>query len=130
MPDGGRLLATASTAGLHGEPAVAAYSASKAGLIAVVRTLAIELAPLGITCAAVAPGQVETGMSLGDVETSAALAGRPAADLLAEHLARRVPAGRMGTPDEVAALFAFLASDEAEFINGEIVRIDGGELAG
>jgi NAD(P)-dependent dehydrogenase (short-subunit alcohol dehydrogenase family) len=56
--------------------------------------------------------------------------GRPAPELLEEHLERHVPARRLGTPEEVAALFAFLASDAAGFITGEVIRIDGGELAG
>jgi NAD(P)-dependent dehydrogenase (short-subunit alcohol dehydrogenase family) len=128
MPRGGRLLATASIAGLHGEPSAAAYCASKAGVVALVRTLAIELGP-EITVNAVAPGQVETPMSLGDLEEVGRRAGRPAEELLREHLERRVPARRMGHPQEVAALLAFLASDAAAFMNGEVVRIDGGEGA-
>ena len=127
---GGRLLATASIAGLHGEPGSAAYCASKAGVIGLIKTLAIELAPLGITANAVAPGQIDTAMNARDLETVGSRSGRTAASLLQEHLDRRVPAGRLGTPDEVAALFAFLASDAAAFINGEVLRIDGGELAG
>jgi NAD(P)-dependent dehydrogenase (short-subunit alcohol dehydrogenase family) len=129
MPRGGRLLATASVAGLHGEPAASAYSASKAGVIALVRTLAIELGP-DITVNAVAPGQIETSMSLSDLDEVALRVGRPAAELLQDHLDRRVPARRMGTPDEVASMFAYLASPEAGFVNGEVIRVDGGELAG
>jgi NAD(P)-dependent dehydrogenase (short-subunit alcohol dehydrogenase family) len=129
MPRGGRLLATASIAGLHGEPAASAYCASKAGVIALVRTLAIELAPYGITVNAVAPGQIETDMNRRDLERVARDQGRSPEALLREHLERRVPAGRMGTPEEVAALFAFLAGPDAGFITGEVIRIDGGELA-
>lgn len=129
MPRGGRLLATASIAGLHGEASAAAYCASKAGVVALVKTLSIELGP-HITVAGVAPGQVETGMSLGDLDDVAKRVGRPADELLRDHLERRVPARRMGTPDEIAAVFGFLASDQARFINGECVVIDGGELAG
>jgi len=129
MPRGGRLLATASIAGLHGEASAAAYCASKAGVVALVKTLSIELGP-HITVAGVAPGQVETGMSLGDLDDVAKRMGRPADELLRDHLERRVPARRMGTPDEIAAVFGFLASDQARFINGECVVIDGGELAG
>jgi 3-oxoacyl-[acyl-carrier protein] reductase len=65
-----------------------------------------------------------------DLEELARGSGHSAPELLRDHLDRRVPARRMGTPDEVAALFAFLARDEAAFINGTVIRIDGGELAG
>jgi NAD(P)-dependent dehydrogenase (short-subunit alcohol dehydrogenase family) len=126
---GGRLLATASIAGLHGEPGSAAYCASKAGVIGLVRTLAIELAPFGITVNAVAPGQIDTAMNARDLETQARRLARSPDALLDEHLRGRVPARRLGTPEEVAALFAFLASDEAAFITGEVLRVDGGELA-
>jgi NAD(P)-dependent dehydrogenase (short-subunit alcohol dehydrogenase family) len=130
MPNGGRLLATASIAGLHGERDAAAYCASKAGVVGLIRALAIELAPLGLTVNAVAPGQVETEMNRRDLELVSERTGRSTAELLAEHLERRVPAGRMGRPEEVAALFAYLASDDAGFVTGEVIRIDGGELAG
>jgi NAD(P)-dependent dehydrogenase (short-subunit alcohol dehydrogenase family) len=129
MPRGGRLLATASIAGMHGEPNASAYCASKAGVIALVRTLAIELAPGGISVNAVAPGQVETGMNRRDLELVGERTGRSAEELLREHLDQRVPARRMGTPEEVAAVFAFLAGQDAGFITGEVIRVDGGELA-
>ena len=130
MPRGGRLLATASIAGLRGEPGASAYCASKAGVIGLVRSLAVELAPRGFTVNAVAPGQIDTRMNSADLETVSRREGRPAAELLETHLERRVPARRLGTPDEVAALFGFLASDEAAFITGTVLAIDGGELAG
>ena len=126
---GGRLLATASIAGLHGEPGSSAYCASKAAVIGLVRTLAVELAPHGIAVNAVAPGQIDTGMNARDLATVARAAGRTPSELLDEHLERHVPARRLGAPEEVAALFAYLASDEAAFITGEVIRIDGGELA-
>lgn len=129
MPRGGRLLATASVAGLRGEPNASAYCASKAGVLGLVRALAVELAPRGLRVNAVAPGQIDTRMNSADLETASLREGRPAAELLQAHLDQRVPARRLGTPDEVAALFAFLASDAA-FITGTVVTIDGGELAG
>jgi meso-butanediol dehydrogenase/(S,S)-butanediol dehydrogenase/diacetyl reductase len=125
----GRLLATASIAGLHGEPGGSAYCASKAGVIGLVKTLAVELAPWSITVNAVAPGQIDTAMNARDLETVGRQSGQSPEALLREHLDRRVPARRLGTPAEVAALFAFLASDDAAFITGEVLRIDGGELA-
>jgi NAD(P)-dependent dehydrogenase (short-subunit alcohol dehydrogenase family) len=130
MPRGGRLLATASIAGLHGEPEASAYCASKAGVVGLVRSLAVELAPQGFTVNAVAPGQIDTRMNSADLETVSRREGRPASELLQAHLDERVPARRLGTPEEVAGVFAFLASDAAAFITGEVIRIDGGELAG
>jgi NAD(P)-dependent dehydrogenase (short-subunit alcohol dehydrogenase family) len=125
----GRLLATASIAGLHGEPGGSAYSASKAAVIGLVRTLAVELAPHRITVNAVAPGQIDTAMNARDLATVGRSSGRSPEELLHEHLERRVPARRLGAPAEVAALFAYLASDDAAFVTGEVIRIDGGELA-
>lgn len=129
MPRGGRLLATASIAGLHGEPGASAYCASKAAVIGLVRSLAVELAPQGFTVNAVAPGQIDTRMNHADLGRVSRREGRPAAELLQAHLEQRVPARRLGTPDEVARLLAFLGSDSAEFITGEVICIDGGELA-
>jgi NAD(P)-dependent dehydrogenase (short-subunit alcohol dehydrogenase family) len=130
MPRGGRLLVTASIAGLHGEADAAAYCASKAGVIALVKTLALELGPRGFTVNAVAPGQVATGMNRRDLGLTGTRAGRAPDELLRDHLERRVPARRLGTPEEVAGLFAYLAASESAFVNGAVLTIDGGELAG
>jgi NAD(P)-dependent dehydrogenase (short-subunit alcohol dehydrogenase family) len=129
MPRGGRLLATASIAGLHGEADASAYCASKAGVIGLVRALSVELASKNFTVNAVAPGQIDTRMNSTDLEIVSRREGRPAPELLRAHLEQRVPARRLGTPDEVAGLFTYLAS-EAAFVTGEVIRIDGGELAG
>ena len=98
-------------------------------MIGLVRTLAVELAPHRITVNAVAPGQIDTAMNARDLATVGRSSGRTPAELLGEHLEQRVPAGRLGTPAEVAVLFAYLAADDAAFITGEVIRIDGGELA-
>jgi NAD(P)-dependent dehydrogenase (short-subunit alcohol dehydrogenase family) len=125
----GRLLATASIAGVHGEPGTPAYCASKGGLISLMQALAVELAPYRITANAVAPGQIDTELNARDVRVLSAEQGRDPDEFRDRFLAERVPANRMGAPEEVAALYAFLASDEAPYVNGETIRIDGGELA-
>ncbi len=127
---GGRLIATASISGLRGEAAPStAYAASKGAVMALMRSLAVELAPHGITANAVAPGQIDTDLNWADVVALSMRAGRAPSDFRSDFLASSVPMGRMGHPSEVAATFAFLASDDAAFITGETVRIDGGELA-
>ena len=97
-----------------------AYVATKAALLGLTKGLAFELAPNGIRVVGVAPGDV-------DVTSST----RPASDgrILADPWGRRTPLGRRGTPDDVAAVVAFLVSDEAAFITGETVVVDGGWLA-
>jgi NAD(P)-dependent dehydrogenase (short-subunit alcohol dehydrogenase family) len=126
---GGRLLATASIAGLHGEPLSAAYSASKGGVLALTRALAIELAPHRITVNAVAPGQVATALNRTDARIMGEREGKTLEEYERDFLQAAVPLQRIGDPAEVAALFAFLASEDAAFITGATFRIDGGELA-
>jgi NAD(P)-dependent dehydrogenase (short-subunit alcohol dehydrogenase family) len=126
--DGGRLIAISSGAGLRGEPDVPAYSASKAALGALVQALAVGHAAARITANAVAPGEIDTHMNH---EARAGVAGRrsrPAHELLDEMVERDIPAGRLGTAEEVAALVAFLASDEASYVTGQTIAIDGGQL--
>ncbi len=110
----GRIIVISSGAARSGLPGQVAYSASKAGLIGMAKTLAAENAQLQITANAVLPGMVAT-------ERARAM---PAEVI--ERLTETLPTGRMADPDEVAALVAFLASEEAAYITGEAIAIDGG----
>ncbi len=110
----GRIVVISSGAARSGLPGQVAYSASKAGLIGMAKTIAAENARVGITANAVLPGMVAT-------ERAKAMP----AEIL-ERLTERLPTRRMAEPDEVAALVAFLASDEAAYITGEAIAIDGG----
>ena len=113
----GVLLFTASTNGLSGHELYADYNATKAGVLLLMRTLALELAP-AIRSNAVSPGYVLTPMQR-----------REYTDEMLEALNAGIPAGRHARPDEVAALFAFLASEQAAYLTGVSVNIDGGETA-
>lgn len=125
--DGGRLLVTSSAAGVRGEAGWPAYCASKAGVIKVVESLAIELGPKGITVNAVAPGEVDTPMHRRVAEERGEELGR--GDQAATGLLKpSVPLERLGTPEDIAALFAFLASEQASYITGQTLAVDGGAL--
>jgi NAD(P)-dependent dehydrogenase (short-subunit alcohol dehydrogenase family) len=124
---GGRLLATSSLAGLRGEPRSPVYGATKAGLHAAVQSLAVELAPFRVTVNAVAPGQIDTEMNERNMRRLGERRGQSLDHIRSRWMAR-IPAGRLGAPEEVAAVFAFLASDQASFISGEVIRVDGAEL--
>lgn len=115
---GGVILNMGSVSGLIGMPNFSAYDASKAAIIQLTRDLALELAPT-VRAVAVCPGFVLTPLL--EAERSPAE--------LAE-MAKSVPLRRMARPEEVAALFAYLASDEATFFNGSAIVMDGGEMAG
>jgi 3-oxoacyl-[acyl-carrier protein] reductase len=112
----GRILSATSVVARMGNYGQTAYAASKAGIIGLTRAWARELGPLGITANAVAPGFIDTDMAKGV----------PAKVL--DALLERTAARRMGRPEEVAAVYAFLASDLASFINGAVVGVDGGLL--
>ena len=112
---GGRIVNITSVVGLQGNAGQANYAASKAGLIGLTKSLARELASRGITANAVAPGLVpETGMT-----------GELAAEVQQQMLSA-VPLGRAGTPEDVAHAVAFLASDQAAYITGQVLAVDGG----
>ena len=115
---GGVVLNTASTNGLVGQPYYADYNATKAGVIELTRSMALELAPK-VRVNAVAPGYVLTPMQRAEYT-----------DEMLEAVNRKVPLGRHAKPEEIAALFAFLASDDAAYITGQVYVIDGGETAG
>jgi 3-oxoacyl-[acyl-carrier protein] reductase len=110
---GGRIINISSQAAQMGDVMRASYAASKAGLIGLTKATARELAASGVTCNALAPGFIETDMTQGDE-------GRR------ENQRKTVPLARFGTPQEVAALAVFLASDEAAYITGQCFAIDGG----
>ncbi len=113
----GRIVSIASSAGKSGGTLAGAhYSVSKAGIICLTKQLARELGPYGITANAVAPGRIDTPMI------------RLASDEENEAFRLRTPLGRLGTPEDVAGAVVFLASDEASFITGEIVDVNGGLL--
>lgn len=117
---GGAILSTASNNAHVAEPGVAAYNASKAGVVLLTKTMAIELGPHGIRANCVSPGHVESsGLALDGGADAAFL----------ENLSDPIPLQRVGRIDEIANLFVFLASDEAPYINGESIVIDGGHLA-
>jgi meso-butanediol dehydrogenase/(S,S)-butanediol dehydrogenase/diacetyl reductase len=114
----GAILQTASTNGLVGQPFYADYNATKAGVIALTRTMAVELAPKVRVCA-VAPGYVLTPMQRAEYS-----------DAMLEEVNQKIPLRRHADPAEIAALFAYLASDDAAYVTGQVITIDGGETAG
>jgi 3-oxoacyl-[acyl-carrier protein] reductase len=106
----GRIINVASIVGLRANAGQANYAASKAGLVGLTRTVAVEVARRGITVNAVAPGLVETKLTEG----------------IGNGLAESIPARRAGTPEEVAACVRFLASDDAAYVTGSVLTVDGG----
>ncbi len=114
----GVILNTASTSGLFGYPYYADYNASKAGVVELTRSMALELAP-AIRVNAVAPGYVLTPMQRAEYT-----------DAMLEEVNAKIPLRRHAKPEEIAGLFAYLASDDAAFVSGQVFIIDGAETAG
>jgi NAD(P)-dependent dehydrogenase (short-subunit alcohol dehydrogenase family) len=119
---GGAIVNLASVAGVSGDPNLSAYVASKHAVIGLTRCAAPAFGPQGIRVNAVAPGPVETRM----MRALEAGLGGAQPELVRKLVTDRIPTGRYAEPDEVAALIAFLGSDEARSINGSIYTIDGG----
>ena len=110
----GRIINISSIAGLTGNAGQANYSASKAGLIGLTKTLARELASRGITVNAVAPGLIETDMTT------------VLSEEIRQAILQNVPLGKLGEPDDIAGAVAYLASPEAKYITGQVLTVDGG----
>ncbi|MEE8419660.1 MAG: 3-oxoacyl-[acyl-carrier-protein] reductase [Dehalococcoidales bacterium] len=110
----GRIISMASIVGIVGNAGQANYAAAKAGIIGFTKTIAKEAAPRGITVNAIAPGFIDTQMT------------QQLSDAQKDVLKQRIPLGTLGTPDDVAAAVAFLASDEAAYITGHVLNVDGG----
>ncbi|HEV2257918.1 MAG TPA: SDR family NAD(P)-dependent oxidoreductase [Streptosporangiaceae bacterium] len=121
--EGGAIVTTGSISGMFGEPALAAYTASKAAVVNLTRQMAIDFARDGIRVNCVCPGWVDTGFNDPQFEHD----GLSEQDII-ELIDRTVPMGRQGLPEEMAAAVAFLASADASYITGQTLLVDGGLL--
>lgn len=110
----GRIVSTSSVVGIMGNAGQANYSASKAGIIGMTKSVAKELAGRGVTVNAVAPGYIGTDMT------------NALSDKVKDAMKAQIPAKRIGTPEDVANVVAFLCSDDAAYVTGEVIKVDGG----
>jgi meso-butanediol dehydrogenase/(S,S)-butanediol dehydrogenase/diacetyl reductase len=124
---GGRIINIASQAAKSGFPHAQAYTASKHGLVGLVRSAAIELGPYGITVNNVCPNHVTTGLGAWQNEYFAKVTGHASVESYLSAMAQRIPMRRAGLPDDTAATVAFLCSDEAIYITAESLNVSGGE---
>jgi 3-oxoacyl-[acyl-carrier protein] reductase len=109
----GRIIVISSTSGESGLPGQVNYSAAKAGLIGAVKALALECAKRNVLVNAVTPGFIQTAMT---------------EELNIKEIAARIPAGRIGKPEEVARVVRFLCSDDASYITGQVISVNGGMM--
>ena len=112
----GRIINITSVVGLMGNPGQSNYAASKAGIVGLTKSIARELSSRNITCNAIAPGYIETEMT------------KKLDQKIKEALKERIPLGRLGQGKDVAKLAAFLASEDASYITGQVFNVDGGML--
>lgn len=110
----GRIINISSVSGITGNAGQANYCAAKAGVIGLTKSVARELSSRGITANVVAPGMIETDMT------------KDLPDMVKENMLHNIPLGRIGKPEEIAAAVAFLASEEAGYITGQVLAVDGG----
>jgi NAD(P)-dependent dehydrogenase (short-subunit alcohol dehydrogenase family) len=123
----GRIINIASIAGKVGAPYIAPYAASKHGVLGLTRSLALEVADKGVTVNAICPGYVDTEMTSRGVENIVEKTGKSAGDAV-KMLERMSPQNRLITPEEVASLAVFLASEDGRGINGQAINVDGGTV--
>jgi 3-oxoacyl-[acyl-carrier protein] reductase len=121
---GGAIINMASTNGLGGEVDYAHYNAAKAGIVLMTMTMAVELGQHNIRVNAICPGSIATPLNRKN-----SLVAREPGDPLADLARPRIPLGRRGLAAEVAAVYVFLASDDASYITGAEIKVDGGQLA-
>jgi len=123
----GRIINIASIAGKIGAPYIAAYSASKHGVLGLTRSAALEVAAKGITVNAICPGYVDTDMTTRGIENITKKTGLPAEQAM-DSIRKMSPQNRLVEPEEVAALALLLASEEGRGINGQAINVDGGTV--
>ncbi len=122
---GGKIINISSRAANNGALWMHAYSAAKAGVLGLTKSMALELAPFNICVNALCPGDIQTELKLWGLEMEAGVKGITV-EALKEEIARATPLGRLGTPADVAAVVAFFASPDSDYLTGEVINISGG----